>query len=201
MRIKIKYKNLILINRNRIKQIQKALGKEEDIEQKSGESSDSEDNTNLLPPVNIDNIDTIKNLLQDENPLVYSKIRSNYISELCELFRTLEEKQDIEKLQSMCEIFKSLFMSEDYLILLNMTNDKYIMDVIGALEYDVSVVPNIKHREFITKKAVFKLVIPLQEEIISLIQYIYRLKYLRDVVIARYADDVSKNFINNLSYI
>lgn len=167
---------------------------ENEIEQESEESSDSADNMNLLPPVNAENVEAIKKLLQDDNPLIYSKIRNNYIMELCELFRTLEEKEDIEKLHSLCEIFKCLFMSEDYLILLIMTNEKCIMDIIGALEYDTSVVPNIKHREFILKKAVFKLIVPLQEETISLIQYTYRLKYLRDVVIARYADDVSNLF-------
>lgn len=58
------------------------------------------------------------------------------------------------------------------------------MDVIGCLEYDPTLSQPRKHREFLTKTAKFKEVIPISDpELKQKIHQTYRVQYIQDMVL------------------
>lgn len=60
----------------------------------------------------------------------------NYILKLLELFRQLEERQDIPALQKIYEIFKNIFLLNKSTLIEIMLSDQAISDIIGVFEYD-----------------------------------------------------------------
>ena len=80
----------------------------------------------------------------------------NYIKKLVELFRTCEDLENLEALHLLYEIFKNMFVLNKNTLLEVMFADEYILDVIGALEYDPTYSTPKKHREFLKSTCVFK---------------------------------------------
>lgn len=124
-------------------------------------------------------------------PHIARKIaKENYIEQLCNLFTQLEDLEATEQLYDMNEIFKMLVMRiRDNAVLEILFNEKNIIPVIGALEYEMDQ-PHVKHREFLSNKAVFKSVIPLSEKTVTLINQTYKIQYIKDVILGKIIGDV-----------
>lgn len=150
-----------------------------------------------IPKISSSNLKEIKFMIEIGDSEIFDQIRNNdhFMNELCELFLDCEKKKDMKSLYRLCKIFKLILLSGDYSSLVVILSEGYIMNVIGALEYDKEV-SRISHRDFINNKAVFKYVINLPKESCFLIHRAYKLKYLRDIIISRYADDVCIYFFN-----
>lgn len=130
-------------------------------------------------------------MIEVGDPEIFNQIRNNcFVNDLCELFIECEKRKDMKSLYRLCTIFKLILLSGDYPSLVVILSEGNIMNVIGALEYDKELSQVIKHRDFINNKAVFKYVINLPKESCFLIHRTYKLKYLRDVIVSRYIDDV-----------
>uniref|UniRef100_A0A3Q2YXJ0 Serine/threonine-protein phosphatase 4 regulatory subunit 3 n=1 Tax=Hippocampus comes TaxID=109280 RepID=A0A3Q2YXJ0_HIPCM len=95
-------------------------------------------------------------------------------------------------------------MGEDYLkkllgLFRVMFSDDCIMDVVGCLEYDPALVQPKRHREFLTKTAKFKEVIPITDsELRQKIHQTYRVQYIQDIILPT-PSVFEENFLSTLN--
>ncbi|CAJ0946870.1 unnamed protein product [Ranitomeya imitator] len=107
-----------------------------------------------------------------------------YIKKLLELFHVCEDLENAEGLHHLYEIIKGIFLLNRTALFEVMFSEDCIMDIIGCLEYDPSLSVQRKHREFLTKTAKFKEVIPISDpELKQKIHQTYRVQYIQDVVL------------------
>ncbi|XP_043930649.1 serine/threonine-protein phosphatase 4 regulatory subunit 3A [Protopterus annectens] len=107
-----------------------------------------------------------------------------YIKKLLELFHMCEDLENTEGLHHLYEIVKGIFLLNRTALFEVMFSEECIMDIIGCLEYDPSLPEPRKHREFLTKTATFKEVIPiLDPELKQKIHQTYRVQYIQDMVL------------------
>ncbi|XP_068609642.1 serine/threonine-protein phosphatase 4 regulatory subunit 3 [Brachionichthys hirsutus] len=107
-----------------------------------------------------------------------------YIRKLLELFRVCEDLENREGLHHMYEIVKGIFLLNRTALFEVMFSDACIMDVIGCLEFDPALPQPRRHREFLTKTARFKEVIPISDpELRHKIHQTYRVQYIQDMVL------------------
>ncbi|KAE8280805.1 Serine/threonine-protein phosphatase 4 regulatory subunit 3-B [Larimichthys crocea] len=80
-----------------------------------------------------------------------------------------------------------------------MFSDDCIMDVVGCLEYDPALVQPKRHREFLTKTAKFKEVIPITDsELRQKIHQTYRVQYIQDIILPT-PSVFEENFLSTLT--
>lgn len=107
-----------------------------------------------------------------------------YIKKLLELFHVCEDLENVEGLHHLYEIVKGIFLLNRTALFEVMFSEDCIMDIIGCLEYDPSLSVQRKHRDFLTKTAKFKEVIPISDpELKQKIHQTYRVQYIQDVVL------------------
>jgi len=124
----------------------------------------------------------------------------NYILKLINIFNESEQQRKIKNLHLLCNIFKTLILYNEGLIIEMILDDDHIMGVIGILEYDPDF-PQYKsnHRTFLKDETKFKEILPLKDEHIKkLIKKTFKLQFLKDVVLARLLDDPTFNLISTL---
>uniref|UniRef100_A0A3Q3IKS7 Serine/threonine-protein phosphatase 4 regulatory subunit 3 n=1 Tax=Monopterus albus TaxID=43700 RepID=A0A3Q3IKS7_MONAL len=107
-----------------------------------------------------------------------------YIRKLLELFHVCEDLENREGLHHLYEIIKGIFLLNRTALFEVMFSDECIMDVIGCLEFDPALPQPRRHREFLTKTARFKEVIPISDpELRQKIHQTYRVQYIQDMVL------------------
>lgn len=125
---------------------------------------------------------------------------NNYILKLVEIFNQSEEDKKIKNLHILCNIFKTLILYNEGLIIEMILDDENIMGVVGILEYDPDF-PQYKsnHRNFLKDETKFKEILPVKDDYIKkLIKKTFKLQFLKDVVLARLLDDPTFNLISSL---
>ncbi|KAJ8274786.1 hypothetical protein COCON_G00094110 [Conger conger] len=107
-----------------------------------------------------------------------------YIKKLLELFHVCEDLENREGLHHLYEIIKGIFLLNRTTLFEVMFSEECIMDVIGCLEFDPALPQPRRHREFLTKTAKFKEVIPISDpELKQKIHQTYRVQYIQDMVL------------------
>jgi len=92
-------------------------------------------------------------------------------------------------------------MLKDNCLLEMLLSDEYLMEMVGCLEHDPELMQSQKHREFLTKTAVFKEVVPIRDQRVGeRIHQNFRVSYLRDVILAKYLDDHTFASLNSLIF-
>ncbi|XP_078727986.1 serine/threonine-protein phosphatase 4 regulatory subunit 3-like isoform X1 [Lampetra fluviatilis] len=110
--------------------------------------------------------------------------KQGYVKKLLELFSVCEDLENTEGLHHLHEIVRGLFLLNKTPLFEVMFSDDCIMDVVGCLEFDPSLSHPRRHREFLTKIAKFKEVIPIRDpELRQKIHQTYRVQYIQDVVL------------------
>ncbi|XP_038723073.1 serine/threonine-protein phosphatase 4 regulatory subunit 3-like isoform X2 [Tripterygium wilfordii] len=118
---------------------------------------------------------------------------------LMDLFRICEDLENIDGLQMIFKIIKGIILLNSSQIFEKMFEDEFILDIIGALEYDPEVAHVQHHREFLKEHVVFKEAIPIKDPLVlSKIHQTYRVGYLKDVVLARLLDDATVATLNSI---
>uniref|UniRef100_A0A4W3JP51 SMEK homolog 1 n=1 Tax=Callorhinchus milii TaxID=7868 RepID=A0A4W3JP51_CALMI len=144
-----------------------------------------------LPPCELSRLEELAELVATSlpSPLRREKLalaleNEGYIKKLLELFHVCEDLENVEGLHHLYEIIKGIFLLNRTALFEVMFSEECIMDVIGCLEYDPSLSQPRKHREFLTKTAKFKEVIPiLDPELKQKIHQTYRVQYIQDMVL------------------
>ncbi|NWI63940.1 P4R3A phosphatase, partial [Todus mexicanus] len=144
-----------------------------------------------LPSCELSRLEEIAELVASSlpSPLRREKLalaleNEGYIKKLLEIFHVCEDLENIEGLHHLYEIIKGIFLLNRTALFEVMFSEECIMDVIGCLEYDPSLSQSRKHREFLTKTAKFKEVIPISDpELKQKIHQTYRVQYIQDMVL------------------
>ncbi|XP_040919731.1 serine/threonine-protein phosphatase 4 regulatory subunit 3 isoform X4 [Toxotes jaculatrix] len=144
-----------------------------------------------LPPCELNRLEDLAELVASSlpSPLRREKLalaveNEGYIRKLLELFRLCEDLENREGLHHLYEIIKGIFLLNRTALFEVMFSDECIMDVIGCLEFDPALPQPRRHREFLTKTARFKEVIPISDpELRQKIHQTYRVQYIQDMVL------------------
>ncbi|XP_051507094.1 serine/threonine-protein phosphatase 4 regulatory subunit 3-like isoform X3 [Myxocyprinus asiaticus] len=159
-----------------------------------------------LPPCEPSRLEEIAELVTSvlSSPIRREKLTlalasSGYVKKLLQLFRTYEDSEHREALHHLYEIVRGLLFLNKATLFEVMFSDDCIMDVVGCLEYDPAMVQPKKHREFLTKTAKFKEVIPITDsELLQKIHQTYRVQYIQDIILPT-PSVFEENFLSTLS--
>ncbi|XP_055293528.1 serine/threonine-protein phosphatase 4 regulatory subunit 3-B-like [Moschus berezovskii] len=143
-----------------------------------------------LPNCELGKLDQIAHLVTSvlTSPLRKEKLallvgNEDFIKNLLQLFHTCENLEDTEGLHNLHKIVKGILFLNSASLLDILFSDKYIMDVVGCLEYDPALAQPKRHREFLTQKVKFKEVIPIiHNELLQKIHQTYRVQYIHDIL-------------------
>ncbi|KAL5182610.1 Serine/threonine-protein phosphatase 4 regulatory subunit 3 [Glycine soja] len=113
-----------------------------------------------------------------------------FFRKLMEVFRMCEDLENIDGLHMIFKIVKGIVLLNSSAIFERIFSDDFIVDIIGALEYDPEVPFVQHHRKFLKEHVVFKEAIPIKDPVVlSKIHQTYRVGFLKDVVLARVLDE------------
>lgn len=144
-----------------------------------------------LPPCDVSRLEEMAELVTSvlsspirREKLALALISTGYVKKLLELFTTCEESNHREGLHHLYEIVRGVLFLNKATLFEVMFSDDCIMDVVGCLEYDPALVQPKRHREFLTKTAKFKEVIPITDsELRQKIHQTYRVQYIQDIIL------------------
>uniref|UniRef100_A0A7I4D3Y0 Serine/threonine-protein phosphatase 4 regulatory subunit 3-like central domain-containing protein n=1 Tax=Physcomitrium patens TaxID=3218 RepID=A0A7I4D3Y0_PHYPA len=158
-----------------------------------------------LPPVELFNLSQIAKVIGEVLPFDKDRLASivvrnqNYIRKLVKLFRTCEDLENDEGLQSMFRIVKGLISLNDGHIFDIIFSDEYIMDIVGALEYDPGLPIRQNHRTYLLEHVNLKEVVPIHDSAtLSKIHQAYRIGYIKDIILPRALDDQTFATMNSI---
>ena len=133
-----------------------------------------------------------------KNQTIEYILQSDYIDTLICHFHKAEKEQQLEELLLLSNIIKTLILYNQRDILEQLVEDRFIMGIVGILEYDTEF-PTSKanHRKYLdTSGPHFKEVIPWEnEDLKGIIKKCFRLHFLKDVVLVRFLEDHNLDLI------
>ncbi|KAB0338588.1 hypothetical protein FD755_025209, partial [Muntiacus reevesi] len=143
-----------------------------------------------LPNCELGNLNQIAHLIASaltsslhKERLVLLLGNEDFIKKIFQLFHTCEDLEDTESLHDLHDIVKGMLFLNKASVLEILFSNKYIMDVVGCLEYDPALAQPKRHREFLTQKVKFKEVIPIiDHELLQKIHQTYRVQYIHDIL-------------------
>ncbi|KAG6544232.1 hypothetical protein Mapa_014335 [Marchantia paleacea] len=123
----------------------------------------------------------------------------NYIRKIIELFRTSEDLENLEALHMLFKTVKGIISLNDVHIFDDIFSEEYIMDIVGALEYDPELPVKQNYRAFLKEQVIYKEVVPIRDPNILLkIHQTYRIGYIKDVILPRVLDDQTFATFNSI---
>uniref|UniRef100_A0A3B3ZIL6 Serine/threonine-protein phosphatase 4 regulatory subunit 3-like central domain-containing protein n=1 Tax=Periophthalmus magnuspinnatus TaxID=409849 RepID=A0A3B3ZIL6_9GOBI len=159
-----------------------------------------------LPPCELGRLEEIADLVTSvlsspirREKLALALMTEGYIKKLLGLFRVCEDLDNREGLHHLYEIVRGVLFLNKAALFEVMFSDDCIMDVVGCLEYDPALVQPKRHREFLTKTAKFKEVIPITDsELRQKIHQTYRVQYIQDIILPT-PSVFEENFLSTLT--
>ncbi|CAL0325418.1 unnamed protein product [Lupinus luteus] len=122
-----------------------------------------------------------------------------FLPKLVEVFRVCEDLENMAGLHMIFEIVKGIILLNSTPIFDRIFSDEFIVDIIGALEYDSEAPCVQNHRKFLKDHVVFKEAIPIKDPLVlSKIHQTYKVCFLKDVVLARLLDEATGANLNNM---
>uniref|UniRef100_A0A4W5PEK6 Serine/threonine-protein phosphatase 4 regulatory subunit 3 n=1 Tax=Hucho hucho TaxID=62062 RepID=A0A4W5PEK6_9TELE len=159
-----------------------------------------------LPPCELARLEEIADLVTSvlsspirREKLALALMSEGYMKKLLQLFQVCEDLDNREGLHHLYEIVRGVLFLNKAALFEVMFSDDCIMDVVGCLEYDPALVQPKKHREFLTKTAKFKEVIPITDsELRQKIHQTYRVQYIQDIILPT-PSVFEENFLSTLT--
>ena len=123
-----------------------------------------------------------------------------YLAKLFQIFRDCEDLEMTNSLHTLFLIFRGLIMLNEPSLIEQCLSDTHVLDTMGILEHDPDYQNHeIRHRGYVGNPSHFKQAVPIKDpETLAKIHLNFRLHYLKDVVMARYIDDMSFSTIREL---
>lgn len=159
-----------------------------------------------MPPPQMKSLDQLVALFTEhygpfqKERLAAGLLRDNYIRKLLDVFHMAEDLESQDSLHKLFTIFKSVVMLNNPAVLEVIFRPEYIIDVLGALEYDPDLARKCNHREFLQRQVEFKTVVPLRQELLDVIHLTFRMQYMKDVVLPRVLDEATFATLNSLIF-
>ncbi|KAE9601491.1 hypothetical protein Lal_00040630 [Lupinus albus] len=120
-----------------------------------------------------------------------------FFRKLVEVFRVCEDLENMDGLHMIFRIVKGIILLNSTPIFERIFSDEFIVDIIGALEYDPEAPCVQNHRKFLKEHVIFKEAIPIKDPLVlSKIHQTYRIGFLKDVVLARILDEATGANLN-----
>uniref|UniRef100_A0A673ZBC3 Serine/threonine-protein phosphatase 4 regulatory subunit 3 n=1 Tax=Salmo trutta TaxID=8032 RepID=A0A673ZBC3_SALTR len=159
-----------------------------------------------LPPCELARLEEIADLVTSvlsspirREKLALALMSEGYMKKLLQLFQVCEDLDNREGLHHLYEIVRGVLFLNKAALFEVMFSDDCIMDVVGCLEYDPALVQPKRHREFLTKTAKFKEVIPITDsELRQKIHQTYRVQYIQDIILPT-PSVFEENFLSTLT--
>ncbi|OMJ26382.1 hypothetical protein AYI69_g4000 [Smittium culicis] len=173
------------------------------------ENNDSEksDDSPCLPNPTVGNLVDIEEILEQsgyynsrKDQIINYIISENYIDKLVSVLDTCESLDDFEDAFKLFKIVKQIVLYNDSAIFEYIIKNERFHGFIGIMEYDPDF-PSArgKYREFISNQLNFREILPIgDKEIENKVHEVFRLQYLKDVVLARIIDETSNSIIGSL---
>ncbi|KAL5140909.1 Serine/threonine-protein phosphatase 4 regulatory subunit 3 [Glycine soja] len=123
----------------------------------------------------------------------------DFFRKLMEVFRVCEDLENMDGLHLIFKIIKGIVLLNSTQIFERIFSDEFMMDIVGALEYDPEV-PHVQHhRKFLKEYVIYKEAIPIKNTtVLSKIHQTYRVGFLKDVVLARVLDEATVANLNSI---
>jgi protein phosphatase-4 regulatory subunit 3 len=158
-----------------------------------------------LPPAELATLPQIAKTIGEVLPFNRERVATmvvrdqTYIHKLMEIFRICEERENTECLRLMFKVVKGLISLNDGHIFDIIFSDEYMMDIVGALEYDSELSTHQDHRKYLREQVVFKEAVSIHDPaILSKIHQTYRIGYIKDVILPKVLDDQTFVTINSI---
>uniref|UniRef100_G1Q6H9 Uncharacterized protein n=1 Tax=Myotis lucifugus TaxID=59463 RepID=G1Q6H9_MYOLU len=103
-----------------------------------------------------------------------------YIRKRLQLFQACETLENAEGSHHVHEIVRGILFLNKATLFEVMFSDACTIHVVGCLEYDPALAQPKRHREFLTKTAKFKKVMPITD---SKVHQTYRIQHIQDIVL------------------
>ncbi|CAO2173775.1 unnamed protein product [Urochloa humidicola] len=158
-----------------------------------------------LPPVELSNLPFILKTVLEGG--ITDQIRvaelitqdRDFFPKLVDIFRTCEDLENLDDLHMIFKLVKGIILLNSPSIFDKIFSNEFILDIIGALEYDPEVPRVQKHRTFLKDHVVFKEAIHIENvSVVSKIHQTYRIGYLKDVILPRILDDATLASLNTM---
>ncbi|KAK3160792.1 hypothetical protein QOZ80_1BG0064540 [Eleusine coracana subsp. coracana] len=158
-----------------------------------------------LPPVELSNLPLLLKTILEGG--ITDQIRvaelitqdRDFFPKLVDIFRMCEDLDNFDDLHMIFKLVKGIIMLNSQSIFDKIFSDEFILDIIGALEYDPEVPRLQRHRAFLKNHVVFKEAIPIKNvSVVSRIHQTYRIGYLKDVILPRVLDDATLASLNTM---
>ncbi|CAN6467898.1 unnamed protein product [Victoria cruziana] len=158
-----------------------------------------------LPPVELSNLSSLSKIIvegcaADQIHVTELILQDkDFFWKLMDLFRMCEDLDNIEELHLIFKLVKGIILLNSLPIFERMFSDEFIMDMIGALEYDPEASRRQQHRVFLKEHVVFKEAIPIESStVLSKIHQSYRIGYIKDVILPRALDEAVVANLNSI---
>ncbi|CAG9333189.1 SMEK2_1 [Blepharisma stoltei] len=157
---------------------------------------DNDEDIVTLPVPKIDNLDSIREILENsvnKDKISKAVLFSDFLEKLQKVYKFLEEENNEEKLYEIFFCYKALVQLNSREILDIMLSDEYYLDFFGALEHDPSILgKSFKLREILENQVKYQNVLEIEDkEFLAKIHHAYRLQFLKDTALSRCLDESS----------
>jgi hypothetical protein len=164
----------------------------------------------LLPEVTSGNLQEIRDRLISSHAHPSPSLRDSYINLILEkdsdffhrlitIYSDMEDLEDIEGLIKIAEIVRAILFLNDPAILDYVLTDNVFVHIAGALEYDPALKCRAEFRVFLTSQVRHVQVIAIENVFLKqAITLLFRLKYLRDVMLRPTIEDTGVSALNSL---
>lgn len=171
---------------------------------KPSQSTPEEGPKSELPDLTLKTLESVVKVFEEVQPFTREQLltgvrNSAFISQLIDVFQQCEDLEDIGGCENCCRIARSLVLHSDPTLAETLFSEDCALHIIGALEYDPDSSVRIKHRQFLKEQVLFKEVVPIRDsEIIRQIHLIYRMQYVKDVILPRLLDETVFNCLSHI---
>ncbi|CAD6334561.1 unnamed protein product [Miscanthus lutarioriparius] len=127
-----------------------------------------------------------------------SQNQDEFFPKLVDLFRTCEGSRNMDDLHMIFRLVKGIISLNNPDIFHKIFSDDFILDIIGALEYDPEV-PNVQsHREFVQNQALNEAIHIGNVSVASKIRQTYIIGYIKDVILLNALDGPTVSSLNSI---
>nr|XP_034604319.1 serine/threonine-protein phosphatase 4 regulatory subunit 3B-like isoform X3 [Setaria viridis] len=158
-----------------------------------------------LPPLELSSLPLILKIVLEwgmKNQTLAAELISqddDFFPKLVDLFRMCEGSRNMDGLHMIFRLVKGIILLNNFEMFNNIFSDDFILDMIGALEYDPEVCHVHNHRASVQKQVVFKEAIPIKNAYVaSKIHQTYRIRYIKDVILPKVLDEATAESIDSI---
>ena len=169
---------------------------EKGTEESGGSLAEETKAEKAFPKLTLANLEMVTKMFDDgqqpfaKDQLLQRSGTPQLIAQLVQVFQQCEDLEDISSLENCCRIARTLVIHADFAAAEELFCDAHAIHIVGCLEYDPDIPVRIKHREYLKEKVRFKEVMTISNpEIIRRIHRVYRMQYIKDVVLPRLMDE------------